>query len=662
MEKWIRFWFVPALFIALIGPWGCSASGESNMFTAAATTGSGGEGGEGVVLTTGSSANELTLEPATIDISVVDGVVTPVQFKALRGGEQVFPGKWWVDYGQLAAVDVEGKLTPTGKMGGVLKVYAEHDKAEASAIVKIRFEQRIDTAGIDDATKKLLEGATTVDVDTMWTYPYDGTTFPKGLAAPEMMWNGSTVGDVYFAHFKSDFLDYGIFFKATPPSRFMLATEGWLAVSESSMGGPTDIKVTRLVEKAKEATVIADHDWTIARGRLRGTVYYWANNLGRVVRIQPGATEPDDFLAAAGQNGCSACHTVSADGRTLVLGGDIATNTYDLVNDQPVLALGSVGKAVRNWAMPAVSPDGKYIVENNADLPGPPGGSDGVFDAVTGQKLPNTGLEGTMLDYPAFGVEGTKLVYVEHDKRDLFVYNFDMMTAVASSNTKLIDAGTEMDRDGIFFPNVSPTISSKQGDGIYTVYHRGKYPGSKDTRFGPGDLYMASATQAGVEWRLAAANGDGYPFAAGDRDRAFNYEPTFAPDTTGGYMWVVFTSRRTYGNRATGGSTQVKQLWMMAVDLQPEADKDPSHPAFWVSGQDPSTLNMRGYWALDPCVQQGNMCNEDGECCDGNPCIDGLCGGPQECAEIGELCNGASDCCDPTALCLDGICQPEAPK
>jgi hypothetical protein len=101
---------------------------------------------------------------------------------------------------------------------------------------------------------------------------------------------------------------------------------------------------------------------------------------------------------------------------------------------------------------------------------------------------------------------------------------------------------------------------------------------------------------------------------------------------------------------------------MMAVDLQPEADKDPSHPAFWVSGQDPSTLNMRGYWALDPCVQQGNMCNEDGECCDGNPCIDGLCGGPQECAEIGELCNGASDCCDPTALCLDGICQPEAPK
>jgi hypothetical protein len=548
-------------------------------------------------------------------------------------------------------------------MGGQLKIYAEHEESEASAQVKIRFVQRIDTAGIDDATKKLLEGATTPDPNTVWTYPYDGTAFPKGLAAPEMMWNGSTSGDIYFAHFESDYLDYGIFFKASPPSRFKLSKEGWIAVSESSMGTPTDVKLTRIASGSPNATRVADHDWIIARGRLRGTVYYWANNIGRVVRIQPGADQPDDFLAAAGHNGCSACHTVSADGHTLIIGGDLATSNYDLVTDMQVLALGDVGKNVRNWAMPAVSPDGKYIVENNAQLPGPPGGSDGVFDAVSGQKIQNTGLEGVMLDYPAFGVEGTKLVYVEHNQRDLYAYDFDMATAKVSAQKQLISSGGELNLDGIFFPNVSPTIKSgQQADSVYAVYHRGKYPNSKDTRNGPGELYMASATEAGVEWRLAAANGDGYPFAAGDRDRAYNYEPTFAPDTTGGYMWVVFTSRRTYGNRLVGGKAQVKQLWMTAVSLKPTKDKDPSYPAFWVPGQDPDTLNMRGYWALDPCIQQGNICTEDGECCDGQPCIDGLCGGPQECAEIGEFCNGASDCCDPTALCLDGICQPEAPK
>jgi hypothetical protein len=210
---------------------------------------------------------------------------------------------------------------------------------------------------------------------------------------------------------------------------------------------------------------------------------------------------------------------------------------------------------------------------------------------------------------------------------------------------------------------VSPTVKKSQNDAqTWIVYHRGSYPGSLDTRTGNGYLYLASADTPGVEMRLAAANGDSYPFAAGDRDRHRDYEPTFAPSTAGGYMWVVFTSRRTYGNRLTGGPSEVKQLWVAAIKQFPDPGQDPSFPAFWVPGQDMGSLNMRGYWALDPCIQQGQMCTESADCCDGEKCENGLCGGPEECAEDGELCDGDADCCNPSSLCIGGECQQPPPQ
>ena len=35
---------------------------------------------------------------------------------------------------------------------------------------------------------------------------------------------------------------------------------------------------------------------------MRGTIYYWSNNLGRVLRIKPGAAAPDDFANQAPLN------------------------------------------------------------------------------------------------------------------------------------------------------------------------------------------------------------------------------------------------------------------------------------------------------------------------------------------------------------------------
>jgi hypothetical protein len=557
-------------------------------------------------------------------------------------------------------------VTATNAKGGEVTLTAEHDGIVGSAKVLVFFKKTVNEDNISQNAMDLLENPMGQDAAVTWAYPYDGTVWPRGLKGPETMWNGGGAGDSYLLRFVGQYVELNVFAQADPPSRYQIQDVDWVSVNESGGGqtGDIDFTVNRLPNGAVSAATVVDHTWTMSRGSLRGTVYYWANNLGRIVRIKPGQDLPEDFLANAGVTACTACHTVSADGQTLVIGGDDAASNYNLLNDTVTLQLGSVGKPVRNWAMPAVSPDGKFVVENNAPLPGPPGGSDGLWDAATGMKLAGSGLDGVLLDMPAFGPKGHKLAYVDHGgAHDLRVYDFDLAAGMATNSQLLLGAGGDANLNAISFPNVSPTITKSEGVGeTYIAYHRGQYPNSLDTRFGPGDLYMASADTPGIEWRLAAANGDNYPFAAGARDLSYNYEPTFAPQAAGGYMWIVFTSRRTYGNRLVGSKDNTKQLWVVAIDPFPEPGTDPSHPAFWVPGQDPGTLNMRGYWSLDPCIPAGGMCGTDADCCDGSKCENGFCGGEDTCAGIGDFCDSNADCCDPTAECIAQECIHPGPN
>ncbi len=630
-----------------------------------AASGQGGSAADGLFTTSGQGGDGavLTLEPKTVTIEVTDGASLPVLFTAKQSGNQVFPSQWYVDRGDIAGVDAKGVLTATNAKGGEVKVFAKLGAQVASALATVVFK-KTDAGTISADEQQKLLAASGSDAGITWAYPYDGTVWPRGLLAPELMWNGGGAGDSYLVAFSSKFLDVKVFTKAPPPSDVQLSQPDWVAVNESGNGSSVEVKVSRLAAGAPSAKVVVDHHWTMAKGSMRGSVYYWVNSIGRVVRLKPGQPQPDDFLAAAGVTGCSTCHAVSANGQTLIIGGDVNVSKFDLLANKPVFAVTSVGKQIRNWAQPAISPDGKFLVENNAPLPGPPGGTDGMFFADTGQKVGSSGLEGVKLWMPAFAPKGHKLAFVgAAGSHDLGVYPFDLMNGKVSAPQTLVSAGGDPQLVQICFPSMSPTVQLNENDPgkTWIVYHRGT-TSSLDTRFGPGDLYLASADMPGLEVRLSRANGDGYPFAAGARDLHFNYEPTFAPQPSGGYMWAVFTSRRTYGNKLTGGSGSVKQLWMTAIDLSPEANKDPSHPAFWVRGQDSTQLNMRAYWALDPCIQKGQACKQDSDCCDGEPCLNGQCGGPKACAEIGQFCEKNADCCDPMAKCLQNSCDYDAAK
>jgi hypothetical protein len=249
-------------------------------------------------------------------------------------------------------------------------------------------------------------------------------------------------------------------------------------------------------------------------------------------------------------------------------------------------------------------------------------------------------------------------------------------TPMVSNVRALVQPGSDPTKSFIAWPSVSP-------DSRWIIYQRGE---TLDTRFGSSgvaytdnyaDLYLADAENPGAEVRLATLDGDGYPFAAGTRDVSLNYEPTFAPVASGGYFWVVFTSRRTYGNALTGDQSVVKQLWVAAIDQtnagsqkNPMLPSDPSHAPFLLPGQDNTSLNMRGYFALPPCQANGRSCASGTDCCNGY-CNASGDSGAMACASSaggcsggGDHCDQGSDCCGATGgvTCINHVCSEPTPK
>ena len=565
------------------------------------------------------------------------------------------PEGWAVNLPLVGGIDGKGLYTPSTLAGGGVTITAKYQGNKGSATLNVKLHYSQNPGNVPAGTQGKLKSASVADAVIQWAYPYDKTVFPRGLGSTPLEWNKGGAGDQYYLHLKSAFYELETFAIAPPPSRFAMPQVDWGKFVDSTAGA-ADLSVNRW--DGTTATTVIHHTWTIAPASMRGTVYYWSNNLGRVLRIKPGAIAPDDFLAASGVTGCSTCHAVSADGSTLVIGGDVTTSTFDLKTNKPSFA--GMGRA---WAQPALTPDGKFLVQNASPLPGPPGGADGLWSSANAKRATNSGLDGRTFGMPTFAPDGSRLVYRDEGNGgtpgSLRAWDFDPKLVKASNDHELVKPGANAALATISFPTVTP-------DAKWIVYGRGN---TIDTRFGTSDLYIVSATSPNSEVRLAQANGDGYPFAEGARDLGWNFEPTFAPVAAGGYFWFVMTTRRTYGNELVGGKDSTKQLWVVAIDQTPQLGKDPSHPAFRLPGQAIDSLNMRGFWALDPCKQDGSSCSSGTECCNGycDASPDGgppVCGPKQGCANNGNKCDVSADCCGSAfgTTCINHVCSEPTPN
>jgi hypothetical protein len=275
-----------------------------------------------------------------------------------------------------------------------------------------------------------------------------------------------------------------------------------------------------------------------------------------------------------------------------------------------------------------------------------------------GTAIPDSGIEALGIQSATFSLDGTRFAFWDSAANPqaggvLGMLDYDEVNQKFSNYQILANISAE---PYTTWPAFTP-------DGKTVIFQMGT---TNMTAGGTGKLIAVDVATKQLT-ALHKLNGNGY-MPAGARDEDKNYEPTIAPLASGGYFWVTFTSRRTYGNKLTGPMESTKRLWIAAIDISAPPGADPSHPAFYVAGQELNAGNSRGFWSLDACKEQGATCETGDECCEGG-CIESppgsgmkICGTPMGCSNEFDTCETDADCCENQELqCIGGKCALPSP-
>jgi hypothetical protein len=566
--------------------------------------------------------------------------------------------------------------------------------------------------GASDQT--ILGGTTTADSGLSWLYPYDKTVWPRGLLAPLLQWNAPRNYDAVYIHLKETAFEYkGYFSKtATPFVHHPIPQAAWDALSYSNQGEA--VNVTLVFEAGGVAYGPLSETWKIAQGTLKGTVYYnsYGTNLahnycctlggqmfgGATLGIKHGATAP--VLVAGNDQECRVCHSVSADGSRLVTQGEnnAISSAYDLKNGN-VETVMSPGDSRFAWA--ALYPNGQFLLSDGAPGSGVAlqgagwNGDAQLFSIPAGTSVASTGVPaGLRAGSPVFSPDGKHVAFnfvagAGADGNSLAMMDYDPTTSAFSNLRVLYTPPAGM----VVWPTFLPTDDAVVFE-LETTNNGRDWGGTRASCDTTTSACSNTGAQGKLMWidvatktaaSLDVLNGGTYlPTLASTQhtsDRMLNFEPTVSPLPSGGYAWVIFTSRRLYGNIATINpywsdpryhdlttSPTPKKLWAAAIDLNAKPGTDPSHPAFYLPAQELLAGNSRGFWVFDACQANGAACQSGDECCGGYcEVVDGhpVCAAkPVTCSNEFDRCTMSSDCCGASQgiSCIGGVCSQSAPQ
>ncbi|MFT3765997.1 MAG: hypothetical protein QM820_10835 [Minicystis sp.] len=674
-----------ALVVAAALPVACGGGGSNNStgnstqgsggHGASTSSASGGEGGGGLFLDGGTDpVTSIEITPADPTMEVLDGAPASKAFKAVgqtkNGSVDLtgMGGEWSFDRPDVAAMNAtSGDLTATTLVGGKGTVTFKLGNLTATTTATVKLHYTSDPQNIDPSIKQQLGQASAPDGALQMLYPYDKTVFPRGLTGPTIQWNGGNPGDIYYIHATSPTFEFESWTTVPPPSRYDFpkgTVDIWKKLTDSTAG---DITISVQRHDGAQPYLPVSRTWTIAPANLTGTIYFWEVNSGAVVRLKPGDTQPEAFLQLnqvppnpGGGETCTACHSVSKNGKTIVTafnGSASPWGTWDTATGNSIYYYGvNPNDGPNGSGFQAISPNGSHVLW----------GQSRQYPYLSLSAF-NSGAEVAQLNpgagwpvQPAWSSDGKQIAFsvrtdgnwLDFNNAGLWTTDVDL-NGPSFANTHQIVAG-DANRPCVVYATYSP-------DSKWIAFERSTQARSRGAL---SDIWLTSADGA-TQIALDQASGAGLLKGP---EASSTYEPTFMPVAAGGYFWLVVVGERTYGNTLTDTNpgSRHKQLWVSAIDANPLPGQDPSHPAFWLPGQELNNNNMRGEWALSPCKMIGESCSAGYDCCAGFCHDDGMgnltctdqSGG---CSQIGEACKTSSDCCDSKATCIGGFCANPLP-
>ncbi|HEY3233931.1 MAG TPA: hypothetical protein VGJ84_04410 [Polyangiaceae bacterium] len=594
----------------------------------------------------------------------------------------------------VGSMGTDGVFRANGWVGGVVEVTAKVGSASFSTKITVDFKRQDNPGGLSSGdVTKLVSGGTS-DAGFKWLYPYDKTVFPRGLQPPLLQLGGTAASGSYLKITAPHFL-YEAFNGASNPLQISIPPDVWKGLTYTA-GGTDWVSVSVSKLSSGNVTGPVTEQWLIAQGKLKGIVYYNTYNsvtnpgFGAIIRVPLGG-QANTLLT---NSACGVvCHSVSANGKVLSTGvGITQTSTSSAVYD-----LDTAGNATLRpagivpgslWHFAALTPDGTAGITNNShNMP-----SQLYYDTVTAGLVDTASYNyisapSYTLIYPhmpIFSPDGKKLAYVDGDQGTkgfswiLSVMDSDLgQTPPVFSNSRNVFSGLS-GQEWVAWPSFLPDANA-------IVFHQGR---TWQTNKGTGaNLRLVDLQNGNAANSLNALNGFDssgnvyLPYGATE-DGSLNYEPSALTIAIGGYYWVMFTSRRSYGNTIwTGGLGGIdkyasgsprKKIWVSAVDIDYASKTDPSHPAFYLDGQELASGNMRPFAALEPCRPEGAACETGSDCCQGycretgrdasgTPILQCVPPPSGSCSQLDEVCITPADCCDPTNLCVGGRCAIPTP-
>lgn len=674
-------------------------------------------------------------EPTTIDGTIGDDrggilnlVGTPevVNFTLTLPDGTIAEGLIWsVDDTRIGSITTDGVFTAKGMVGGVVKVTATLGNASLTTEFTVNVDMTRNVGSLDQPTQEALLAAVDQPAPGFeFLYPYTGTVFPRGIEPPllqlEAPGTDKAMVEINAAHFH-----YVQFSNSKLTTHFQidLPPDIWEALSLSALG-TEEVEVS--VTKSSGGT--AKERWIFAPASIKGIIFYSTYNsqlnAGQpaIMRVRPGTN------AEVLQTGCTACHTVSSNGTVLAAAyegfpaaGETGLNQWNPENSFSV-NLDQQGNSSARYTAPdgrtlafaGLTPDGELALTNGL----PPIEQTPEEDPVAGippymphgvqsvegiaSRLVNTSTGAVVsapslaniVTYalsPSFAPDATKVTFINGDvqgAKTLWTADFDpSQSPPVFSNGAQAASSTKVLAWPSFLPD-SQAVIYHEGDSFDSAGFEGDFAPVKQLF---AEIRMVELADGTVKSLNALngrdASGTSYlPYGEAE-ENDMNYEPNVIPVAIGGYYWVLFTSRRAYGNDiAPSGAiaaddpfgnwgpqagTPRKKLWVAAIDVNHDG-ADPSHPAFYLGGQERASGNMRAFTALEPCRADGASCESGSDCCngfcretsrgaDGAPVLECVPPPEGECSQIDELCFTAANCCDPAATCVNNRCAIGTP-